>query len=128
MAEEKPAHEFSSVQTEPSPARPNKAIVVVSHGLAFCVTHDIEEYIREMLAHYVGDDEGFSIERSGGDCPKLGDGVWTVSVRLADDGPGDAPGTREFIVKFYDKRPTTKEEWTSYCDGEWPWDREVVTP
>jgi hypothetical protein len=47
--------------------------------------------------------------------------VFVADLSLEDDGPGDAPGSREVGVALRNAVPVTAEQWRAHRDGEWPW-------
>jgi hypothetical protein len=99
----------------------NKALLVVCHGAAYVVLYDLADEIEEMILADGGDEEGFAVGDTSIDLPEMAGGVWTVSVRVIDDGPGDWPGSRESAIQFYDERLATAEEWQGFCRGALPW-------
>ncbi len=99
----------------------NKALVIVCHGAAYVVLHDLSTEIEELLIADGGKTDGFALGDTSIDHAEMPPGVWTVSVRVIDDGPGDWPGSRESAIQFYDERLATAEEWQGFCAGELPW-------
>lgn len=99
----------------------NKALVVVCHGIAYVVLYDLGTELEELLLANGGKTDGFTLSHANIDHAEMPPGVWTVSVRVIDDGPGDWPGSRESAIQFYDERLATKEEWEGFCEGALPW-------
>lgn len=100
----------------------DKALVIVFCNVSYVLMYDVAHEIEEMLLADGGKTDGFALSETNIDHPEMmASGVWTVSVRIVDDGPGDWPGSRESVVQFYDERPATTQEWKAFCDGELPW-------
>lgn len=48
-------------------------------------------------------------------------GIWTCTLSIVDDGPGDWPGSREGKLQIAPISITSPSEWKSFREGEWPW-------
>lgn len=109
----------------------NHALVVFAHGDGFVVCWEIgADPESEALGQFIDDAGGgetFDLAQVGVDCPRAGagevppDGVYVVDMALADDGPGDWPGSREAVVQMSNFRLATADEWSKFRKGEYPW-------
>ena len=99
-----------------------RALVVVHHGLPLAVCWDGDEGVRQYLDDVVGHPDTFPFGAAGVDYDELTDGLWIGELRIADNGPGDWPGSRECILKFCKERYATPDEWQAHLSGEWPWE------
>lgn len=124
--------EIDDVVTDGAPAGGGRdfglALVVVVHGETFALCYDgpanIVDHIRECFRG--GDIFAFN-DCNDWDHEAPSDGVFVVELRLIDDGPGDAPGSRECALQAKNFRVVTATEWTAHCGGEWPWEPFVIS-
>ena len=95
----------------------NRALVAVAHGRAYALYFDIDDDIEQRVAD-IGTPQ--ALEEALADLT-IADGVWVLYLRLADDGPGDAPGYRECKLSASGVRAPTAEEWSHNLDEEHIW-------
>jgi hypothetical protein len=101
-----------------------KALILFTHGSGFVLAYQATEALHEFILDAGGALDQFDLEGVGADCPQreTANGLYIGELKLADDGPGDWPGSRKACVKVVSLRLATKEEWESHRDGEWPWE------
>jgi len=99
----------------------SRVLVVFAHGIALvlaCEPSVALDFAREDLPHA---GEGGFVPAEGSYKP-MPDGIYVGQLSLADDGPGDWPGSHEFsaVIAFF--TPATAEQWSQHLAGEWPWE------
>jgi len=103
-------------------ATPARALVVVAFGRGLCIDWTCPSYMQDQL----GDDGAITqfdhIDFEHLDHEKVEDGLYICDLRFQDAGEGDWPGSREVEIQAFNLRPATKEEWTTFCEGETPWE------
>ena len=123
--------DFKLAQPDERDARlKSRALVVMAHGKGLCVSCEpgiVLDFIHESDSSATED--GFVMDDAGVDyCTTLPDGVYYGVMTLLHNGPGDIPGTWEFIPAFTGNRLATAEEWHAHLKGEWAWDPETKVP
>jgi hypothetical protein len=88
----------------------NKAIIAVIHGEGVCLYKEIASWFDDSFG--AGESEPFRIDE--GVSYSVPPGVWVVDLVFEDDGPGDWPGTREWMLCLENHRPPTQEEWEAF--------------
>lgn len=110
-----PAPEEESFRAPlPKEPKPSKALVFVHNGRGWVFEWDSEDpSVLQYLDDAGGSHDGFSTSKVGVD-HALENGLWSVTMRLIDNGEGDWPGSREVILQFTDEKPATDKEWDDY--------------
>jgi hypothetical protein len=105
----------------------NEALVVFAHEKGIVLEHNALGWIREAIQD-AGGGETFSLNDCGVDydASKATNAIMVGKLQLADDGPGDWPGSREVVLQLLDLRSVTREEWDLYCEGGWIWPKEEL--
>jgi hypothetical protein len=116
--------DFSAAERRIEQRTKSRALVVMAHGKGLCVSCEpgvALDFIHENDS--TATEDGFVLDQASVDyCETLPDGVYYGVLVLLDDGPGDAPGSREFFASLTSVRLATAEEWHSHLRGEWAWD------
>ena len=101
-----------------------RALVVVAYSDPYALVWSAGEYLRDTIIEAGGHTDGFALKNASFDHAMVEDGLFIAELSMVDDGPGDWPGTREFLLSVTSFRTATAEEWAHHCDGDWPWDNE----
>lgn len=102
----------------------SKALVLFQHGTGWCLCSETDIHVGQFIADVGGHGgDGFSFEKCGVVVAEtLTDGLYIGELRLIDDGPGDAPGSRECALEFRNAALASANAWRLYTEeGEWPW-------
>lgn len=114
--------EIVDLGPDPHANEPARALMVFAHGIGQALVYSGPDPVRQFITDTGGDQDTFDTERCPVDFQDPGDGLYIVELRIADDGPGDWPGSREGILQLHDPKPATREQWAAHCDGDWPWE------
>lgn len=113
-----PAYRKATDQPETS-----RVLVAFAYGKGMvlaCEPGVVLDYIRENGGD--ADEDGFSLDYEGVDYAPQEPGVYVGVLKVLPAGPGDWPGTQEYMPGLDDVRPATAEEWEAHLRGEWPWE------
>ena len=111
--------EFSITQVQEEPEA-NKALVVFVHKIGVVLYYEAELCIREEIG--VTNEQPFGLDSAPIDfeTPKE-NGVYIMDLGLQDDGPGDWPGSREYILTLTNPVKITEEQWKKFSEDEILW-------
>ena len=100
---------------------PNRALIVFAHGYGNALYYTSDDEVQQWIQDCGGWSDNFNTLTCSADYACPGEGVFVAEMRLADDGPGDWPGSRESVLQLFDIRPATEDEWKAWLNGDIPW-------
>ena len=107
--------------TPTSSPRTGLVLVVFAHGSGVVLYEDLHDHVESFIREGgFALDVPFGLDAVNIDYTPEPDGVFVGEVVLADDGPGDYPGTRETRAEVRGLRFVTEEEWRRFCDDLCP--------